>query len=162
MKLVTDNLVDKLISAAKDSGRLRKNHNFHDEPGASVQRFCNAFEPGTYVRPHRHNRENGWEFFIALKGRAVVLTFTNEGQVIDRIKISPLGPVYGIEIPANTWHAIASLETGTVLFELKEGPYLPKSDKEFAQWSHMEGEADAGELVKWYEIAMPGDCYNKT
>lgn len=157
MKLITDDLINKLVRTAANSDRLRRNHNFHDEPSATVQRFCNAMEPGTYVRPHRHDRENGWEFFIALKGKAVVLTFADNGEVIQRFEISHVGPNYGIEIPPNTWHAIASLESGTVLFELKEGPYIPKDDKNFAEWAPAEGESSAKTFVSWYVKAGPGD-----
>lgn len=159
MKFITDTLIHNLVNTAKSGDRLRMNHNFHDQLDASVQRFCNAFEPGTYVRPHRHDRSNGWEFFIALKGRAVVLAFTEEGVVLERHELSAHGPVYGIEIPSNTWHAIASLESGTVLFEFKEGPYIPATDKNFANWAPMEGEAGVHDVVSWYESAKPGESF---
>lgn len=30
-----------------------------------------------------------------------------------------------MEIPSGTWHSIIALEPGTVIFEIKSGPYKP-------------------------------------
>ena len=30
---------------------------------------------------------------------------------------------YGIDIPKNVWHKLESLESGSVIFECKEGPF---------------------------------------
>ena len=32
---------------------------------------------------------------------------------------------YGINIPKGVWHKLESLEAGSVIFECKEGPFVP-------------------------------------
>ena len=32
---------------------------------------------------------------------------------------------YGVDIPKNVWHNLESLESGSVIFECKEGPFVP-------------------------------------
>jgi hypothetical protein len=44
-----------------------------------------------------------------------------------------------VEIPGNTWHTLAAQEDGTILFEIKPGPYAPLSEHDFAPWAPMEG-----------------------
>ena len=148
-KLLTQELLDSVASAALKSARLRKNHNFHqlDEP---VQRMLNAMQPGTYVRPHRHLRSepaNGFEFFLVLQGKVGILTFDERGGILDRLTLSAAGPTYGIELPEGEYHSLVSLAPNTVIFELKEGPYNAATDKEFLQMFPPEGTAAATELA---------------
>jgi hypothetical protein len=46
-----------------------------------------------------------------------------------------------VEIPARVWHSIIVLESNSVLFEVKDGPYEALTDKNFAQWAPPEGDA---------------------
>lgn len=41
----------------------------------------------------------------------------------------------GLEIPSGTWHSIVVLEPGTVIFEIKKGPYQPASTEDLASWA---------------------------
>ena len=68
-------LVSGVTEQAKSSPRLRKNHNFHADYADPVNRMLNAFEPGTYVRPHKHESPDKCEVFIVLTGKAVALWF---------------------------------------------------------------------------------------
>lgn len=43
----------------------------------------------------------------------------------DEIELSPNGPVVAINIPAGQWHTVKALESGTVIIEMKNGPYEP-------------------------------------
>ena len=47
---IDTDLLAKVCAAAAASPRLRSNHNLHCL-GDLVQRFLNALQPGTYVRP---------------------------------------------------------------------------------------------------------------
>lgn len=38
-----------------------------------------------------------------------------------------------VNVPAGQWHNLESLESGTVLFECKDGPYRPLQDDEVFQ-----------------------------
>jgi cupin fold WbuC family metalloprotein len=157
MKLLTRDRIRALSAEAAASVRRRKNLNLHTELTDPVQRLCNAFEPGTYVRPHRHPDANRWELFVALTGSAVVLTFEDDGTVCERLILSAAGPSIGVEIPAGTWHTLASGAAGTVLFEVKPGPYEPLTDKDFARWAPAEGDPRCPAFERWYREARPGD-----
>jgi cupin fold WbuC family metalloprotein len=155
--IVIDNkLLAALSETAQSSPRLRKNHNIHAQLDDPVQRLFNAIEPNTYVRPHRHQGVDRWEFFQIVSGSAAVLTFEPDGKVLEKIVLSQSGPNVAIEIPANTWHTIVSLQPGTVLFEIKKGPYQPVSDKDFALWAPAEGASAAERFVHWFVSAEPG------
>jgi cupin fold WbuC family metalloprotein len=127
--------INSLVQAARNSPRKRMNLNIHQSLDAMVQRFFNAMEPETYVRPHRHMQEGRFEMFLCIRGKGSALTFDNRGKVINSVIISPDGDSIGIEIPPHAWHTILSLSTGTVFFELKEGPYAAIDDKDFAPWA---------------------------
>ena len=62
-----------MAATAADSPRLRANHNIHPVLEDPVQRFFNAMQPGTYVRPHRHSTPPRWELFVVLRGALALL-----------------------------------------------------------------------------------------
>ncbi len=49
----------------------------------------------------------------------------------------------GVTIPVGVYHTIFALESGSVFFESKAGPYAPLLDAEKAPWAPQEGDADA-------------------
>jgi cupin fold WbuC family metalloprotein len=147
-----------LSTRAASSTRRRANENLHPSLEDPVQRFCNAVEPGSYVRPHRHPGTGRWELFLILAGRAAILVFDEVGTVHDRVELcAGEGGGVAVEVPPDTWHSLVALEPGTVLFELKPGPYRPIGDKDFAAWAPAEGEEGADSLAQWYREARPGD-----
>ena len=52
MKIIDNNLLDKVSAQAKESPRLRMNYNFHQSLEEKCHRFLNAVEPGTKVGKH--------------------------------------------------------------------------------------------------------------
>lgn len=146
-----------LVIEARSAPRRRKNLNLHPTLSDPVQRLLNAFEPGTYVRPHRHGDPGKWEFFAILHGRALVLAFTDAGIVQERHELAPTGAVQVIEIAAGTWHTLAALESGTVLLEVKQGPYAPAEPRDFAPWTPPEGTPAAVTLERWFHTARVGE-----
>jgi cupin fold WbuC family metalloprotein len=132
-------LASGVAEQAKSSPRLRKNHNFHADYADPMNRMLNALEPGTYVRPHKHESPDKCEVFIVLTGKAVALRFDDTGAIIEHAVLESVSGVYGVEFPPREWHTIISLVPGTVLYEVKPGPYAPLSDKNFAPWAPPEG-----------------------
>ncbi len=161
MKQIDNKLLDELTEKAKVSPRGRMNFNLHSELDDPVQRLCNAFEPGSYIRPHRHADPETSEVFLMLRGSAVLLFFDDSGKVSERAVLSARGPAIAAEIPPNAWHAMASLENGTVFFEIKQGPYVPPKGRNVAEWAPEEGEPSAARVVEWYKIAQTGDVFPK-
>lgn len=152
MKRISAQGLRDLAQAAAASPRLRMNQNLHNDLTDPIQRLAIAMEPGTYIRPHRH--ENTWELLTALKGRFVVLTFDDAGVVTHRAVLGDSESV--IETPKQGWHAVLSLDEGGIIFEVKHGPYAPFEDKDFAPWSPKAEDPKAVELMQWYRSAQPG------
>lgn len=123
MKVIDQNLLNTVSSEAKSSPRLRMNYNFHQSLDDKCHRFLNAVEPGTEVPIHRHPTKD--ESFVVLRGKVRINTYDNEGGVIDSIVLCSEDGRYGVDIPKNVWHAIEALEPDSVIFECKEGPFVP-------------------------------------
>jgi len=156
MKRIDKTLLAALSTQAAAAPRLRAHHNLHPQLDDPVQRLCIAMEPGTYVRPHRHMQPETWELLLILSGAVALLLFDDSGKVLERVELVAGGEVTAVEIPANTWHAVASMKTGTAVFEVKQGPYAPISEANHASWSPTEGAA-AQQLEAWYLTARMGD-----
>lgn len=148
LKIVSKELLDELSKKALESPRKRLNHNFHDDLSDPINRMLNAFEPGTYIQPHKHENPDKREVFIVLRGSLVVVFFDNSGTPIDFILLDLEKENFAVEIPAGAWHSLFALESGTVVYEVKDGPYFPISDKNFAKWAPKEGDPNCDEYLK--------------
>lgn len=136
-------LLDAVVSGARASARRRLNHNFHPSNDFPGHRLLNALEPDSYLPPHRHLDPHKDESILVLRGRLGALVFDDAGQVIDRVVMTPGGECCGIDIPHGTWHTVLALESGTVIFEAKAGPYRPLSPEERAPWAPAEGSPES-------------------
>ena len=123
MKIIDKCLLDSVSSDAKESCRLRMNYNFHDSLDAPCQRLLNALEPGTVVPIHRHKHTS--ETYILLRGKLKMMFYNDKKEVIDESILSIEVGNYGIHIPAGVWHSMEVLASDTVIFETKDGPYMP-------------------------------------
>lgn len=139
LKCIEQELFEKMRLDASKADRKRTHYNLHPALEDPVQRLVVAIDPGSYIRPHRHNDPAKWELFILLKGAAAILIFDEAGCVTNRVDLSENGPIHAVEIPEKAWHTLAALEKGSVLIEIKPGPYAPLSDKDFAAWAPEEG-----------------------
>lgn len=152
VKQITPALLDDMALRAKESPRLRSNFNLHEALTEPVQRLAIAMEPDTFVRPHRHPQT--WELLSALRGRFIVLLFDEGGVVTHRTVLGEEAQV--IEFPANTWHAVLSLDPGGVIFEVKQGAYAPLTEADFAPWCDS-APGQESRLNAWYASAQVGD-----
>lgn len=143
MKLIEQKTIDMVVDEARVSSRKRKNFNYHEHLSDPINRMLNALEPGTYVQPHKHEDPDKREVFVILTGRMGVFIFDDHGKVIETAILDRDAGVYGIEIPPGTWHAVVSLAPGSVVYEVKDGPYEPLNDKNFAAWAPKEGAPEA-------------------
>jgi len=158
MKIIDTELLDRITAQAKQSPRLRMNYNFHESLDDPVNRLLNALEPSTYLRPHRHNNPDKNEIFLLLRGKVAVFLFNDEGNITDTIVLDPLNGSYGGEIPAGIWHGLLVLESGSVIYEVKEGPFAPITPENMAPWSPA---ADDTEGVRAYMEWLRGDIHLK-
>ena len=123
MKIIDKELLDEVSRQAKQSDRLRKNYNFHESLEDKCHRMLNAVEPGTLVPIHRHPTKD--ESFVILRGKVRSTTYNDDGSVIESVVLCHENGVYGVDIPKNVWHRLEALEPDSVIFECKEGPFVP-------------------------------------
>ena len=145
---ITQNTLRELTEIAASSDRLRKNKNYHPVLSDTLQRMLNALEPGTYVQPHKHENPDKREVFVILSGRVLVIEFDNQGEITEHtILDQALGNII-VEIQPRTWHTVISLQKGSVVYEIKDGPYNPEDDKNFATWAPKEGDKECEDYNK--------------
>lgn len=144
MKYINQELLDLVSNKAINNSRKRMNHNFHTNGEELLQRMLNALEPETYLPPHRHISQV--EIFLLLRGKIKVLLFDDTGKINEVKDLDPMDGEYGVEIPSGVWHTILVEESGSVIYEIKEGPYVPNTGIEFAPWAPEPSKTDACEL----------------
>ena len=127
MEVINARLIDTICEVARQSPRLRMNYNFHQSLDENCHRFLNAVEPGTEVPIHRHPTKD--ETFVILRGKVRSTTYNDDGSVIESVVLSQEDGIYGVNIPKNVWHNLESLEPGSVIFECKEGPFVPHEEE---------------------------------
>ncbi len=121
--IIDAEILDALSSAAKSSPRLRMNYDLRTSPADTSQRMLNALEPGTKVPIHRHRMTT--EVVVMLRGRGIQYLYDDEGNIIDEIELDSDGPCRMMTVDVGRWHNLKSLESGTVIFECKDGRYEP-------------------------------------
>ncbi len=120
---IDEQFLDELTARAKASPRLRMNHNFHQSLEDKCHRFLNAMEPGTVVPIHRHPTKD--ESFVVLRGKVRVSTYNDDGTVLESVVLCREEGRFGVDIAKGVWHTVESLTSGSVIFECKEGPFVP-------------------------------------
>lgn len=119
--LVDQTVLDALTARAKESPRLRMNLDLRNSPADESQRMLNAIEPGTVLPIHRHPTTS--ETVVCLRGHFQEYFYDADGRLTETIDLRPGGIL--LNIPAGQWHNLESFESGTVLLEVKDGPYAP-------------------------------------
>ena len=124
---ITQAILDDLTTKAKVSERLRMNLDLRDSAEDGSQRMLNAIEPDSVVPIHRH--QNSSETVVCLRGRVVEEYYDElERTCTEAIELRPGGPVVALNIPAGQWHTLRSLESGSVILEMKDGMFEPIQD----------------------------------
>jgi len=126
MTILDTDLIDGVTEKAKQSPRLRMNHNLHLSLEDKAHRLFNAMEPGTPVPVHRHKESA--ETMILIRGAVRVLVYNDDATLQESIELTQTGDSFGIHLEKGEWHTVEVLESGTVMFEVKDGPYMPPSE----------------------------------
>ncbi len=117
------NLLDALTAQAKASPRLRMNYDLRNSPADQSQRMLNALEPGTVMPIHRHRHSS--ETVVVLRGKVRWNYYNDQGELTDTFLVAPGTDLVGLCVPLGQWHSLECLETGTVIFESKDGAFEP-------------------------------------
>ena len=120
--IIDAKLLDVVCNQAKKSPRLRMNYNFHQSLDEKCHRFLNAVEPGTEVPIHKHPTKD--ETFVILRGKVRVTTHNDDGSILEDVVLCSKEGRYGVNIPKGVWHTIEAMESNSVIFECKEGPFV--------------------------------------
>ena len=121
--LIDKELLDSVMRRAQNSPRLRMNFNFHQSLEDKCHRMLNAIEPGTDIPIHRHPNKD--ESFVVIRGKVRATTYNDDGFLLESVVLCQEDGLYGVDIPKGVWHKLESLESGSVVFECKEGPFVP-------------------------------------
>lgn len=156
MKLVTRDLLQQVSREALLSPRLRKNHNLHPCDESRCHRLLNAIEPASYIRPHRHLDPEKDEAFILMQGRLGIVLFSGNGEPLECTILSHQDGIVAADIPHGVYHTAVSLETGTVFYETKAGPYLPLTTEETADWAPLDTDSAAGDYLEQLRSLFSG------
>ena len=134
--IIDNEILDGLTAKAKENPRLRCNLDMRNSADDQSQRMLNALEPGTVMPIHRHKTTS--ETCICIRGHFEEYLYgytetRSDGTpdpksfgIIETIDMYLGGPILNIE--KGQWHSLKCLESGTVLFEAKDGPYEPLQD----------------------------------
>lgn len=83
----------------------------------------NAVEPGNVVPIHKHPTKD--ESFVILRGKVRVTTYNDDGSIIEDVVLCQEEGRYELDIKKGVWHNLESMEPNSVIFECKEGPFVP-------------------------------------
>ena len=131
--IVDKKLMDDLSAQAKANPRLRQAFDLRTTPEDQSQRILNAVEPGTILPIHRHRGST--ETIIVLRGKVVQHYYNDAGEKTASYVLAPQSAQVGMSVPVGQWHALESLEEGSVIFECKDGVYQPLSTEDILEIS---------------------------
>ena len=116
-------VLDELTAKAKASERLRMNLDMRTSSEDTSQRMLNAVEPGTVVPIHRHC--SSAETVVIVRGKVKEIFYDDNGCVTSEVVLETGGECPMVQIPTGQWHTIEVLESGSVIFEAKDGAFAP-------------------------------------
>jgi Cupin domain. len=128
MQIIDKALLDRVSEQAQNSPRLRMNFNFHEGDASFSQRLLNALEPGTVMPVHRHRHTA--ETYVLLRGRLKVMFYNDKREITESVMLDAAGDKVGLNIPVGQWHSLEVLESGSIIYETKDGPYAPLTDED--------------------------------
>jgi cupin fold WbuC family metalloprotein len=154
---IDQRLINEMISKSRNSKRGRAHFTFHKSDNDTLQRMLNAMQPGTYIRPHKHENPDKREVFLVLTGKFLVVEFDENGEITAHMILDANSNHYGAEIAQRVYHSIICLAPDSIAYELKDGPYDPTNDKNFASWAPKEGDKACDEFIQriLYELNIP-------
>ena len=126
--IISQEILDELTASAKASPRLRMNMDLRNSSADQSQRMLNALEPGTVMPIHRHRTSS--ETVVIIRGKIQWVFYDDDGNETERVTLDANGDLRMLNVERDRWHSLVCLESGSVLFECKDGPYEPLGDED--------------------------------
>lgn len=121
--VINNETLDNLSAQAKASSRLRMAMDLRNSPDDLSQRMLNALEPGTVLPIHRHRASS--ETVVILRGKIEWVFYDDNGHETERVTLDANGEPRMLNVERDRWHSLVCLESGSVLYESKDGAYQP-------------------------------------
>ena len=121
--IINKEALDNLSAQAKSSLRLWMNMDLRNTPSDGSQRMLNALEPGTVMPIHRHRTSS--ETVVIIRGKIQWVFYDDDGNETERVTLDANGELRCLNVEKGRWHSLECLESGSVLFECKDGAYEP-------------------------------------
>lgn len=121
-------ILDSLTEQAKVNPRLRQAMDLRNSPEDGSQRMLNALEPGTIMPIHRHHASS--ETVVVLRGKIRWIFYDEQGNETEQVTLDANGWPRMLNVERDRWHSLVCLESGSILYESKDGPYHPLEEDE--------------------------------
>ena len=121
--IITKQILDELTAKTKESPRLRCNLDMRNSAEDQSQRMLNALEPGTEIPIHRHMDSS--EIVTIVRGSICEKFYDKKGELIEAITLRFGEGIPMLIVPKGMWHNLECLESGTIIYESKDGAYQP-------------------------------------
>lgn len=126
--IIDKKILDELTEQAKTNPRLRQAIDLRNSPEDGSQRMLNALEPDTIMPIHRHHASS--ETVVILRGRIKWVFYDEKGKETESVILDANGEQRMLNVERDRWHSLVCLESGSVLYESKDGPYHPLDEDE--------------------------------
>jgi cupin fold WbuC family metalloprotein len=135
--------VTELTRKRESTARKRIRLCAHQQIEDSLHEMLIVHAEDTYVRPHRHLGKS--ESYHAIEGCFDLAIFDEIGNVTRVFEIGPRssGRTFYCRLPASLYHGLLFRSDVVVFHETTSGPFL-RAQTEFAPWSPVEAEIEAG------------------
>ena len=107
---------------------MRGDIGLRNSPSDGSQRMLNALEPGTVMPIHRHRASS--ETVVIIRGKIQWVFYDDDGNETERVTLDANGEPRSLNVEKGRWHSLGCLESGSVLFECKDGGYAPLGEGE--------------------------------
>ena len=123
--IIDQELWNLLSDEARKNSRLRASFDLRNSTEDLSQRMLNAIEPGTVIPIHRHQHSS--ETLIIIRGKFREFLYDESGALDKVVEMEAGGTCTIMQIEKGQWHSLECLKSGTIIFEAKDGPYMPIS-----------------------------------
>ena len=120
--------MDSFTLQAKQNPNLRQAYDLFNSTNDQSQRMLNALEPETVLPIHRHRKTS--EVTSVVRGRVRQNMYDDNGTLIESFEASADDFPNFYVTPCGVWHNTECLESGTVIFEAKDGAYEPLGEED--------------------------------